>query len=463
MEQQYKKSFIEKFGDFYSKKRNRFLLGLAVVFLGFCFGNILPTVSAVIVCIGFYQIMISVSSKEKTRYIGTVQITLPDGSVTPCTLFEQNVYAYAPSIMAFFSLGYYIPYKKNYIIVHNMEAVTLEPRKVVSLNFLASGLFNVEVVPKSKFSAVINDPQVISQELYALNKSRREAFEKDMKLYFEAKIMEEIYFTDTLSICKTDDDIYLIFHYERSGDGQVGMFLNENYIEKIKENDSFLLEAYMNADELDARLFDSQTLERLLLLQKKRRDEKSADESGDNSAPESSEEFRFSEIDSNKTTLTKGMIETRLESQNCTGKTVLGGFLLFLSLYGLLFGIFGIGSGNVIMAAIALPVWGVLTYFGVNKIRLSIKNRKAIRAGEYKIIKATCTGREEMENEDGDGNVIGKTYTHSFSNGETLKLNFPFAIEGDPVYIVYLNGNKKPGAFYNAIEYRPDSDLVIEK
>ena len=463
MEQQYKKSFIEKFGDFYSKGLNRFLLGLAFIFSGFCFGNVFPTIAAVLVCVGFYQIMISVNSKVKSKYIKTVQVTLPDGSVTHCAIFETRVYAYAPFILAFFSLGYYIPYRKDYIIVPNMGAETLEPGKRVSLNFMASGLLNGELVPKSKYSAVINDPQVISQELYALNKSGREAFEKDMRNYFESGILEEIYFTDTLSICKLYDDSCIIFHYERSGTGQLGMFLNENFVEKIKENDSFLLEAYMDADELVARIFDSQTLERLLLLRERTSKENSSEESKDDSSPETFRETHSFEIDSKKTVLTKEMIETRLQTQNCTGKTALGCFLLFLSLYGLIFSIFGIGSGNILMAAIALPVWGVLTYFGVKKILFSVKRRKAIKAGDYKIIKATCTGREETENEDGDGNVIEKTYTHSFSNGETLKVNFPFAITDDPVYIVYLNGVEKPGAFYNAIEYRPDSGLVIEE
>ena len=44
-----------------------------------------------------------------------------------------------------------------------------------------------------------------------------------------------------------------------------------------------------------------------------------------------------------------------------------------------------------------------------------------------------------------------------------LQCNNMIAIEGDTAYFVYLNDNKKISTFFNAVEYVPADNLVIEE
>ena len=116
-----------------------------------------------------------------------------------------------------------------------------------------------------------------------------------------------------------------------------------------------------------------------------------------------------------------------------------------------------------ILTVIGLPLWAVLTYFGVKNIKISKKNRNALTTGQYKIVKATCIKRVDEQQTDADGDPCGYQYIHHFSNGDVLKLGYVFAVKGDTVYLVYLNDNKKISTFFNAIEYVPADNLAIEE
>ena len=180
--------------------------------------------------------MCSLSAKRKRLDITTVRVTLPNGNVKACALFEQKVYAYAPMVLAFFSIGYYIPYKTQYILVSNKGIQNIAPQTRVSPLILTSGLFNVEIICKSKYQAIIGSPQIIANELYAQTEPRREVFLKEAKVFFETGLIEEIYHTDDLSICKFyDNEMFALFHYESHSGVRCGLLFNEVYIEKIKE------------------------------------------------------------------------------------------------------------------------------------------------------------------------------------------------------------------------------------
>lgn len=136
MEQKFEKNIIEKFGDFYSHAGRRALFSLGCI----GFGVLLELILAGVGIGAFFAILcvynlLSICEKEKTRYIKTVRITLPNGNVTSCAIFEQKVYAYAPMILAFFSIGFYIPYKKQYILVRNMEIKNFASGTRVSPSF----------------------------------------------------------------------------------------------------------------------------------------------------------------------------------------------------------------------------------------------------------------------------------------------------------------------------------------
>ena len=133
MEQKFEKNIIERFGDFYSKLGRRFLFNLGcIVFFVLLELVLAGTGIGAFAAILWVYNLLSICEKEKTRYIKSVQITLPNGEKTCCALFEQSVYAYAPMILAFFSIGFYIPYKKQYILVRNMEELALVRRLFIN-------------------------------------------------------------------------------------------------------------------------------------------------------------------------------------------------------------------------------------------------------------------------------------------------------------------------------------------
>lgn len=475
MEQKFEKNFIEKFGDFYSKISRRILfnLGCIVFFLLLELMLAGTGIGAIAAILWIYNLL-SFCDKEKTQYIRTIQITLPNGEKTSCALFEQRVYAYAPTIMAFFSLGFYIPYKKLYIVVHDMEVKNFNPGTRVSPSFLTQGLLNVEIISKSKYLAIIANPQIISGELYAQIAPRREAFLRETKPFFDTCLLEEIYYTDKLSICKLYDNVsYLIFYYESHSGTQCGLLFNKKFIEKIKEDDSFLLESYIQMDDPTVVFLTNEVLERMLRNRRNNQGEdpnesevKELTGNTENTveAKQEAETNYINIINKNKKVFTSEMIVSRLKFVKCTWRMVLGIILLYYSTGGFCLTVGGIGSGVIMLTVIGLPLWILLTYFGVKNIKISNKNRNALISRQYKIIKTICTKRIDKQKTDDDGDPCGySSYSHHFSNGDVLKLRHVFAVEGDTVYLVYLNDNKKISTYFNAIEYVPADDLIIEE
>lgn len=137
--------------------------------------------------------------------------------------------------------------------------------------------------------------------------------------------------------------------------------------------------------------------------------------------------------------------------------------LLYFPLGGFALTFGGICSGIIILTVLDLLAWVLLTYFGAKNIKISNKNRKSLMAGQYKIHKVTCIKRIEEQETDADGDLWGYSYVHHFSNGDFLKLGYKFAVKGDTVYLLYLNDNKKNSTFFNAIEYVPADDSIIEE
>ena len=474
MEQKFEKNIIERFGDFYSKLGRRFLFNLGcIVFFVLLELVLAGTGIGAFAAILWVYNLLSICEKEKTRYIKSVQISLPNGEKTCCALFEQSVYAYAPMILAFFSIGFYIPYKKQYILVRNMEVKNYAQGTRVSPSFLAQGILNIEILPKSKYSAIIANPQIISNEIYAQIAPRREAFLRETKPFVETGLIEEIYYTDRLSICKLyDDESYILFHYESHSNIQCGLLFNKDFIEKIKEDDSFLLESYIQMDNPNIVFLTNELLERLLRNRKNTQGDNheklengklASDDETSSETEQNAESNYISEVNKNKKVFTSEMIASRLKSGKCTWRLVWGIILLYFSIGGFCLTVGGIGSGMIVLTVIGLPLWALLTYFGVKNIKISKKNRSALTTGQYKIVKATCIKRVDEQQTDADGDPCGYQYIHHFSNGDVLKLGYVFAVKGDTVYLVYLNDNKKISTFFNAIEYVPADNLVIEE
>lgn len=462
MEQKFEKSFREKFGDFYSKMGRRALFSLGCIGFGILLELVLPDIGIgyAITSLSIYN-LISICEKEKTKYLKSVPVMLPNGKMTSCALFEQRFYAHAPLIMAFFSPGFYIPYKTQYILVRNMEAKNLAPGTRVPPPFLKLGLINIEIIPKSKYSAIMKNPQILSDELYAQKAPRRKAFLREINPFVATGLLEEIYHTDKLSICRLfDNKNFILFHYESHSGVQCGLYIKEEHIKKIKEDDSFLLESYIYTKNPSVTLLSNELLERLLRYRKNQNTE-NTDIKNTFEAKDDVEARYIDKVNKNKKVFTREMIASKLKSKKCTWRMVWGIILLYFSVGGFCLTVGGICSGTIILTVIGLPLWILLMYFGVKNIKISNKNRRTLTTGQYKIIKTTCTERLKETQTDSDGNSCGYSYSHFFSNGDALILGYTVAVEGDEVYLVYLNDNEKISAFYNAIEYVPADDLVV--
>ena len=435
---------------------NRALFSIGCILLGVVIELILTGVGigGIIAVISVYNLL-SLCEKEKTIYLNTVRVTLPNGKITPCAMFEQKVYAYAPLILAFFSIGYYVPYKTQYILVPNKEIKNIAPKTRVSPSFLTNGLLNFEIIPQSKYHAIISNPQIIANELNARIAPRREAFLNEAKLFFETGLLEEIYYTDDLSICKVcDDETFVLFHYESHSGVQCGMFFNKDYIEKIKEDPGFLLESYIGMDAPKMLFLTNEVLERLLRIQKENPDKKDA-----LTNTESLEVL--SRVNQNKKVLTKDIIEQTLNRSSSKPKKAFGIIFCLPALGAIELAIAGFATGLFVMGIICLPLGIWLWYIAIKKIRQGKKNKENAMRGQYKIVQAACISSTKEVREDEDGTTV--FYTTKFSDGESQTLNYSSGVEGDTFYLVYLPESKKVNAIFNSIEYVPSADLLIEK
>ena len=62
--------------------------------------------------------------------------------------------------------------------------------------------------------------------------------------------------------------------------------------------------------------------------------------------------------------------------------------------------------------------------------------------GQYNNQKVTCTKLIDVAQTEEDGDPCGCSYVYHFSNGDFWEFGYRFAVKGNTVYSVYLNGNK---------------------
>lgn len=260
--------------------------------------------------------------------------------------------------------------------------------------------------------------------------------------------MEEVYYDNKISICKILKDSYIIFHYQSYSNKQCGMLFNKDFVERIIQDTSFLLEEYLNVQNPSIVLLTDELLERLL------RDNKDSEQQS-----EKIQQY-VEQNERNKQILTRQIIEQRIYASSCRGNMVGGILLLIPALGGIELGIASVIMG-MFWGALFLVAGLACLYFGIRNIRRSNNNKKNATRGSYRIIRTKCIEHKEQQEYDADGDPCGISHIHRFSNGDDIKLNTVFAVTGDIVYLVYLEGSKKINACFNAIEYKPAADLQI--
>lgn len=454
----YQKSLWEKFGDLFSSLGKRCLIGLAIAILGGVFAGLDPTgTMGFVFCFGVLLI-VSILESSKTFFVANIIVRAPTGEIIPCAILKQNRHAYMP-VVPFFSLFFYLPYKTDYYLLKNVSAPELQCGTRVNGTLLDAGLVRMEQITKAKAIALQKDPQIIAQELSGQAEQARYAFLNEVKPFFDTKLLEEIFPARHLSVCNLEG-MCILFHYAKIGGRYCGMHINADYVNRIKQDPSFLLGTYlsMEPEKLVDNLviLDDTVLERLLRIRKGKTD--SCSNINEQTITEPPEVI--SRVNQNKITLTKDVIEQALKKSSSTPKKALGLILCFPALGAIELGIAGIVTGGVIwgLLFLALGIW--LAYVAIKKLKQSSKNKESTLRGQYKILQTTCSNTSKEVREDEDGTVT--FYTTKFANGEIKTMDRPLGVEGDTFYLVYLPGSDKADVIFNGIDYIPSPDLIIE-
>lgn len=421
----YKKNILEKFGDFLSHPGKRFLFGLLTAWTIWPFG---------------LYIGLAILEHTKTYFVSGVSVKLSNGEVIPCTIVKKKYYCYWP-VVPFVCLFFYIPYKTQYYLVKNIAAPDIPSNTKFDGIFLECQLLNAEPIPYAKAKAIMTEPQCVAEELEKEIPSLREQFCSDMKPFFENELIEEIYHTNQLSICKSYEDDHLLFHYSKLNNSQTCMIIKEDFVEQIKDDSTFLFTSYLasNPDAIVA-MTDS-LLERLLRLREDKKSEIT--------------QSKLEELDSKKELLTKDTIFKTIK-KGCTWDIVCGSILCFLSVGGFEIAIFGLVSSMFILAPLGIALGCFLLHRGIRLIKVGKHRKLDVLMGNYKIIKTKCS---KIIDNCTDESI---SYTYEFENGENLKVAASLGSVGDDFYMVYLEGTKKVNAYFSGMQYYPAQDLDIE-
>lgn len=441
-------SFKEKMGNYLSSMFHRFLFGACVGAMGllilFTIGNVfIPLgIIGVLLFLGGFYTAISVLESTKTYIVSGISVFMPDGSKIPCTMIKQNTYAFMP-IIPFFCPLFYIPYKTQYFLIKGINAPNISPKKKINDSTLIHGLFNMELLTHAKASALQKNPQIFVGEVQEEYSKLRGRFLENAAPFFEAKLMEEVFFNERLSVCKLMEKNYFLFFYTSKIIVPQGILIAENSIQNIIADPSCLL----GATSLNYLTLDHVTLERL--------------SRSNQTVDFKTHEKTIERANHKKQLLTKEILEQSLQKEQASTKKIFGWILCFCGVGALELTIAGFVTGALMVGIISLPITILLFYFGVKKIKRSKLNKAAVLNGQYKVLKVLCTNVVENEYETDSG--FSCTYTVEFANGHAHTWNDKVAIAGDAFYLIYLNGTKEPVAYYSAVVYHPADDIVVEE
>ncbi len=443
------RTLIEKLSDAMDHMGKRALVGLASTAIGLLLvflGNVILPIGFIGMpfFLGGFFTMVSILEFTKTYYVTGISVKSPTGEYIPCTIIKQGKFACMP-VVPFVCPFFYVPYKTQYYLIKNMVAPNIAKGSKIKEEAISYGYLNLEPITKAKYKALLANPQAFSSEIYESICKSRKMFCDDIKSYVDTEILEEIYHTDRLSICKVLDEAYVLFHYARESGYQCGIIIGEENIERIKADNSFLLGAYVCAEEVPTSVVElnEKTLERLL-------------KSSNNTESEAAQKV-VAENNKSKKVLTADVISNSIKGKSSTSKMVLGIIMCFFSVGGFEMLIAGIALMMIPVAIIGLALGGVLLYFGVKNIKTSKRNTANLQAGNYKVVKTLCTGYIDCSTDE------AISFVTKFENGAQATMNHPLGVNGDIFYLVYLEGSTFPDAFFNEIDYIPAENLVIEE
>lgn len=187
-------------------------------------------------------IILSFFKKDKTVFVKGITVRTLQGEDIPCAIIKHKQSAVLPIILLP-CIYAYIRHNRYYL-VYNVESTGMAEGDKINKSLLPSGILNCEPITKSKFNALISNPQSFADEIGTVVNNLRPKFLDTMGQFFDAKLLEEIYHTNQVSLCRTYAGGYYLFHYSEKGGHQVGFVPNQGIIDEIQKDASFVMRVY---------------------------------------------------------------------------------------------------------------------------------------------------------------------------------------------------------------------------
>ncbi len=431
--------------NLFSSGGKRFLICLIMGILGLALSAVFPPAAIIGGPIGFFGIFgaFSIIGKQKTYLMGGFSVTGKDGKVINCAVIKQKHHAYMPFIPIVCPF-YYIPFKTVYHIVRNVTAPKVSDPLRINNNILGSQVLDSEPITEEKYKRMISHPESFADEIQKSTELAREKYYRDIAPYFETGILNEIYHTDEVSVCRTSLGSHLLFHYDHLDDDLYGIHITEELLESLKSEPNCLFAAYIEAPEILENLrvkLDETIMERIL-------NDKEYKEHVDTEASKKT----MADINENKTPITKEMITADLKWK-CLTRNVL--FSILWGFFAALFIVCGFFAGIFGIIVFTIIIGGILVYATVTHISDFTKYKRTLSSTKYKIIKAPCVDVEVHEDSEG-----GTYETAVFANGE--KLTSISCSVGDYLYFLYLEGETSAKNHYDGKKFIPAPDIYVE-
>lgn len=187
-------------------------------------------------------IILSFFKKEKTVFVKGITVRTLQGEDIPCAIIKHKQSTVLPIILLPCIYAYIR--RNRYYLVYNVESTGMAEGDKINKSLLPSGILNCEPITKSKFNALISNPQSFADEIGTVVNNLRPKFLDTMGQFFDAKLLEEIYHTNQVSLCRTYAGGYYLFHYNEKEGHQVGFVPNRGIIDEIRKDASFVMRVY---------------------------------------------------------------------------------------------------------------------------------------------------------------------------------------------------------------------------
>lgn len=259
----YKRTLWEVYGDLIATPGKRFLVSVVVAVACWFLGQVIG-VFAIGFIVSFY-VAISIVDNAKTFYWKALSIQTKTGETVPCIIVKQKCYAYSIFPLTYFCVFYYLPYRERYYLIKNVEPSDMKEGSRIEDGFISRRLVDIEELPKRYAKAIINNPQLLSEEMSELVPEYRRQFCEDIEPFVKEGLLEELYYNSRFSICRLYERDYVVFHYERSTGAQRGICIKSTYVDTIKEDPAYMWKIYSSAtEEFSVGRLSEQTFEKLL-------------------------------------------------------------------------------------------------------------------------------------------------------------------------------------------------------